>query len=108
EHPSPTLKGGGIGRQGGDIGADQGQRAPHHAARVEAGRGTRQRVLEQITYAGTGVSNAELARILGIGRTTVRDHRNALRDAGHPVYPSEYPTVSSAPALRGPATRPGG
>src|SRR5699024_3566240 len=66
EHPSPTLKGGGIGRQGGDIGADQGQRAPHHAARVEAGRGTRQRVLEQITYAGTGVSNAELARILGI------------------------------------------
>ena len=89
EHPSPTLKGGGIGRQGGDIGADQGQRAPHHAARVEAGRGTRQRVLEQITYAGTGVSNAELARILGIGRTTVRDHRNALRDAGHPVYPSE-------------------
>lgn len=87
EHRYPTVGGGGIGRQGGDIGADQGQRAPHHAARVAAGQGTRQRVLEEIGYAGAGVSNAELSRLLGISRTTVRDHRNALREAGHPVYP---------------------
>lgn len=85
--PSPTVGGGGIGGQGGDIAADQGQRAPHHAARVAVGRDTRQRVLEEIRYAGVQVSNAELARLLKISRTTVRDHRNALRDAGHPVYP---------------------
>ncbi|OOC52478.1 MULTISPECIES: helix-turn-helix domain-containing protein [Nocardiopsis] len=85
--PSPTVGGGGNGHQGGDIGADQAERAPHHAARVAVGRDTRQRVLEEIGYAGVQVSNAELSRLLGIGRTTVRDHRNALRDAGHRVYP---------------------
>ncbi|WP_026119891.1 winged helix-turn-helix domain-containing protein [Nocardiopsis ganjiahuensis] len=85
--PSPTVGGGGIGRQGGGTGADQAERAPHHAARLEVGRDTRQRVLEEIRYAGVGVSNAELSRLLGIGRTTVRDHRNALREAGHRVYP---------------------
>ena len=87
ERTSAAVAGGGIGRQGGGIGADQHERAPHHAARVAAGRDTRQRVQDEIDYAGVQVSNAELSRLLGIGRTTVRDHRNALRDAGHRVYP---------------------
>lgn len=87
EGPSAAVAGGGIGDQGGGIGADQHERAPHHAARVAAGRDTRQRVQDEIDYAGVQVSNAELSRLLGIGRTTVRDHRNALREAGHRVYP---------------------
>ncbi|MET9713365.1 hypothetical protein [Nocardiopsis alba] len=85
--PSPTVESGGIGGQGGGIAADQAERAPHHAARVSAGQETRQRVLEEIRYAGVEITNAELSRLLEIGRTTVRDHRNALRDAGYTVYP---------------------
>lgn len=73
----------------GGIGSEQGRQAPaapHHAARVAAGQSTRQRVLEAVETHGAAVTNAELSRLLKIGRTTVRDHRNALAADGHTVY----------------------
>ncbi|MEV2276185.1 hypothetical protein AB0I72_11405 [Nocardiopsis sp. NPDC049922] len=80
---SVSAQGGGNG----GIGADQAERSPHHAARISAGQAARQRVLDKIREVGVEVSTNELARLLDMGRTTVRDHRNALRDAGLRVYP---------------------
>ncbi|TMZ70517.1 hypothetical protein EMG21_27900 [Klebsiella pneumoniae] len=60
----------------------------------QAGGGpNRTRVLEAIRRHGAGVANRALERELGLSRTAVRNHRNALAEQGHPVY---LPTQPSA------------
>jgi len=70
---------------GGTGGAARSQ--PHHAARRASGLATRQRVLAAIEKHGRNISTNRLAGLLGLGRTTVRDHRRALAKAGENVMP---------------------
>lgn len=86
---------GGIGVDLGEHNAPQGGNGTggtarpqaHHAARRASGQATRQRVLAAIEKHGPGISTNELAEKLGLGRTTVRDHRKALAKEGKKVHP---------------------
>lgn len=66
-----------------------GRPQAHHAARRASGQATRQRVLDAIEKHGRNTSTNELADLLGLGRTTVRDHRKALAKEGKNVHPDQ-------------------
>ncbi|SIO86163.1 winged helix-turn-helix domain-containing protein [Nocardiopsis sp. JB363] len=83
--PQARAEGGnGTGGIGGT-----GRRPAHHEARRAAGQVTRQRVLEAIEEHGRTISTNELAELLELGRTTVRDHRKALAKEGKNVWPEQ-------------------
>lgn len=83
EHNTPQG-GNGIGGTGGTA-----RPQAHHAARRASGQATRDRVLAAIEKHGRAISTNELAEKLGLGRTTVRDHRKALAKEGKKVHPDQ-------------------
>lgn len=84
------------GAPGGGLAATPGGRTPEAAGGTAAdlgpeptatpGGATRRRVWEAIQAHGPAVSTRWLATHLGLSRSTVRDHRNALEADGYEVY----------------------
>lgn len=79
EKPTNTGPDNSAGSVGGNgIGAEQEQHGPHHGARMRQGQHTRDRIAAYL-QSHPGAETRQIARELGLSRTTVRDHRRALQ-----------------------------
>ncbi|WP_199860180.1 helix-turn-helix domain-containing protein, partial [Thermobifida halotolerans] len=85
EDPLEARGGGGTPGSGPATGAD----LDRDRSQDGVGGGTRQRVWQATRRYGPAVSTRAVAEELGVSRTTVRTHREALARQGYPVYDAD-------------------